>query len=126
MALERVVILGGPKTGKTTLALEMQAQGRVRHTDDLMRLEWSASSQLASEWFDLPYGVIEGVAAVRALRKWLKRNATGKPCDRIIYLTRFHERPTDGQKAMTKAISTIFAGIYDDLVSRGVEVEVRR
>lgn len=126
--MSRTVIIGGPKTGKTTLATELaeQTHGIVRHTDDLMKLDWSAASAVASEWFDLPYDVIEGVMAVRALRKWLKRNAKGKPCDKILYLTKIHVPLTHGQRSMTKSIATIFEGIYDALVARGVEVEVRR
>jgi broad-specificity NMP kinase len=82
----RVCIVGGPRTGKTTLASTMLDP---LHTDDLIgALDWSAVSEIiATQWMSKsgPW-VIEGVALVRALRKWLERNAAGKPCDRVIVL----------------------------------------
>lgn len=126
----RTVIVGGPGTGKTHMAYKMLMNGtatHVLHTDDLISpyLEWSELSERVSEWFDDTYDVIEGVAAARALRKWLKRNPEGAPCDRIVYLTRYHEEPSKSQAAMTKGIDTVFAEIRDDLIARGVEIEVR-
>lgn len=124
----RTVIIGGPNTGKTTLARKMmmiEGAEKVLHTDDLIHLEWSEASNQASEWFDAEFDVIEGVTAVRALRKWLQRNPQGKPCDRVVYLDRFHESPTKAQLAMTKGISKVFLEIRNDLLARGVEIELR-
>lgn len=117
----RTVIIGGPKAGKTTRS-ELIG-GRVLHTDDLMHLDWSDASEQASRWFDEEYDVIEGVAAVRALRKWLRRNRIGKPCDRVLYLTRAHQTLNRGQASMATSIGTVFAEIRQELVVRGVGLE---
>src|ERR1044072_2191416 len=54
-AVRRFVIIGGPCTGKTTLAERLgQSDGitNVRSTDSLIHLGWSAASAAASRWFD--------------------------------------------------------------------------
>ena len=80
--MTRVVIAGGPRTGKTTHANKLGAESgaRVRHTDDLIgRLEWSAASQEVSQWFDEPGPwIVEGVAVPRAVRKWLAAHPSKK------------------------------------------------
>ncbi|HEY0194873.1 MAG TPA: hypothetical protein VGC42_27360, partial [Kofleriaceae bacterium] len=82
-AVTRILITGGPRTGKTTLAgaleVELLAQRgagpapAVRHTDDMIEQTkhlgkdgWSEASRLASLWLDAhgPW-IIEGVAASR-------------------------------------------------------------
>jgi len=119
---DRVVICGGPNSGKTTLANSMNRF--VRHTDDLMSLGWSPASEAASAWFDAPgLWVVEGVAAPRALRKWLKRNPEGKPCDEVIYLTAIHGSLSEGQSRMRKGVKTVFLQILPELHSRGVEIK---
>ena len=125
---ERIAIAGVPKSGKTTLADEIgQERGEeVWHTDDLMDLPWSEQSQAASEWFGGPGVVIvEGVAVPRALRKWLKRNAEGKPVDRVIFLHEYLVEPSLGQARMGKGCRTIWQEIVGGLEGRGVIVEER-
>lgn len=118
-----VAICGGPNSGKTTLAGE---ETDVRHTDDLMHLDWSDASEAASKWFDDPgVRVVEGVATVRALRKWLARNPVGKPCERLIYLRRNHVPLSRGQRSMRKGVASVFAKIRPELSRRGVAVEMR-
>lgn len=117
----RLLITGGPKTGKTTYS---QNYPNVRHTDDLMRLLWSTQSDQISHWLDQPAPwVIEGVAIPRALRKWLKRNATGSPCDHLIYLTEPRIPRTLSQQALDKATWTIWQGIEPALRARGVVIQ---
>ncbi len=115
-------IAGAPRSGKTTLAATIGDV--VLHTDDVQGMGWSESSEHASYWFDDGNtDVIEGVGAIRALRKWLARNPTGKPCETLIYLHLPREPLNDGQQRMAKGSMTIYQGIKDDLVSRGVKIE---
>lgn len=126
----RIVIIGGPKTGKTTLSLAALVLGQglkpeqVRHTDATKDLDWSKASEAVVPWFDEPGPwVIEGVAAVRALRKWLAEHKEGKPCDEVRVLTKPFAELIKGQAAMTKGIATILKEIEPELVKRGVEIE---
>lgn len=121
----RIVIVGGPQTGKTTLAgvLGFPLE-QVRHTDDLIETHgWSEASQEASTWFNEagPW-VVEGVATVRALRKWLAAHAEGLPCDVIAYLTKEHAELGGGQVGMAKGVLTVWRGIRNELVARGVQI----
>lgn len=127
---ERLVIGGGPRSGKTTLAVELALKagvgGRVRHTDGLKDSHgWSEMSLEVSRWFDEPGPwVIEGAAAFRALRKWLANGGEGKPCDRVLYLTGSYEELDGWQAGMVKAIRTVFQEIEGELRKRGVEIEI--
>lgn len=123
----RILITGGPRTGKTTMAGKLGAELDipVRHTDDLVgQLSWSeASEEIAKVWLADPRPVIiEGVALPRALRKWLAAHPEGKPADKIIYLSVPHVRLTDGQVAMTKGVATVWREVVPELLRRGVEI----
>lgn len=119
----KVAIAGGPRTGKTTFALETFGASLVRHTDDLIGShDWSEASLAASQWFNEP-GVwcIEGVAVPRALRKWLAANP-GKPCDRVYWLTKAHTPLSAGQATMAKGCVKVWLEVLPELRLRGVEV----
>lgn len=124
---DRVVVIGPPRAGKTTYA---DARGdregtRVRHTDDLIgAVSWSRVSEIiAFHWFDEPGPwIIEGVAAVRALRKWLRSHKSGSPCDEIVLLDRPKLALNAGQERMRKSCATIWEQIETELRSRGVQV----
>lgn len=118
----RLLITGGPRTGKTTLGGDT-----ARHTDDLIgQLDWSEASAAVAQWFDAvgPW-TIEGVAIPRALRKWLESHPEGKPADKIIFLKDAKVELIKGQAAMTKGLLTVWAAIVPDLIARGVEIEYR-
>jgi broad-specificity NMP kinase len=127
--MSRVCILGGPRTGKTTLAKALASDSRASlyATDDLITLgiDWSQQSERIATWFDEPGPwVVEGVAVPRALRKWLAAHATEqtKPCDAIYVLNRPHVELSKGQDAMTKAVKTVWKLVEPELLRRGVEV----
>lgn len=120
---ERIAIAGSPRAGKTGMAGEGD---HVRHTDDLIPLGWSEASQAASEWFsDERVTTVEGTAVPRALRKWLKANPEGKPCDRVVFLSKPVKQLSRGQSAMAKGCNTVMTEIEPELVRRGVVVERR-
>lgn len=119
----RLLITGGPRTGKTTLGGK-----NARHTDDLIgHLDWSEASAEVAKWFDAagPW-TIEGVAIPRALRKWLESHPEGKPADKIIFLNDPKVELIKGQAAMTKGLLTVWHAIKSDLIARGVEIEYHR
>jgi hypothetical protein len=125
----RTCIFGGPRTGKTTLAARLEGPAvdaaPVRHTDDLIgHLPWSGVSQvIADQWLTAPGPwIIEGVAVGRALRKWLRANPTGKPCDEVVLLWAPHAALTQGQASMAKGCAKVWREIEGELVARGVVV----
>ncbi len=123
--MSRIVVAGGPRTGKTTFA---DAFGKmrgyaVRHTDDLKDLDWSEASRLSAEWFHEPGPwVIEGVTCVRALRKWMAAHPDGAPCDGVVWLKTPVCGLTPGQLTMMKGCATVWREILPELVQRGVEI----
>lgn len=125
--MTRLVITGVPRAGKTTLARDLAVGFEPRHTDDLISASvgWSEVSEIvASRWFPLPGPyVIEGVAAVRALRKWLASHPEGMPCDRVIWLDTPLLPLTRGQEIMAKGCRTVWREVEPELLARGVHVE---
>ncbi len=121
----RICITGGPRTGKTTLSRRM-GSALVRHTDDLIgSRDWSGASREVASWFGHPGPwIIEGVAVPRALRKWLAAHQ-GKPCDRVIVLTKAYTTLTADQRTMSQGVNTVWREIQTTLRTRGVVVEVR-
>lgn len=126
--MTRIVICGGPRTGKTTLARKLDEQcshapcGSLRMTDDLIAefshmgvMAWSGCSQRAAEWLDVPGPwIIEGVAMSRALRKWREAHpGEPPPVDRVIRLTAPYEPLSKGQAAMAKGEETVWREIED-------------
>ena len=118
----RTVITGWPKTGKTTLANSLDVE--VKHTDDLIdKMEWSEASQyVADSWFADSTFCVEGVAAVRALRKWLAQHPDGKPCDKVVWMDEPKVAMTKGQETMAKGCSKVWHEIERELIMRGVKV----
>ncbi len=120
--MARIVIIGGPKTGKSTLAAQM---GGGRSSDEVMNLGWSESSEEVSRWLDQPGPwIVEGVAVPRALRKWRERNPDKPaPVDHVIHLTHPHEQLIQGQISMAKGIDTVLAQIMPWLEETAVVEE---
>ncbi len=118
----RQIIAGGPRTGKTTLA--MKSGGTVLHTDDLISMGWSEASQfIADDWMKRQQFCIEGIATVRALRKWLEANPSGKPCDEVIWLDIPKVSREKGQETMAKGCLKVWNEIRPELALRGVRIK---
>lgn len=143
--MTRICITGGPRTGKTTLALRLADDVNmtpgirtagvvdVRHTDDLIekckhlgKEAWSEASRIASTWLDEPGPwIIEGVAVSRALRKWRDAHPGERPpVDRVIYLAAPHEKLTPGQATMANGIETVHSHDVEPwLLENGIVTE---
>ncbi len=125
--MSRILIAGGPRTGKTTFADRIAAStGLVaRHTDDLVgRLDWSDASAEVARWMaeDGPW-IIEGVAVPRAIRKWLAAHpGDAAPADVIVWLPASVVPRTPGQVAMAKGVETVWREVLPELRRRGVPV----
>ena len=125
----RVIIVGGPRTGKSTFASRLAAP--VYCTDPKIYVkepleavtygpeaDWGEDSDwIANHWLRMPGPwVIEGHATARALRKYYEQSlhvAGGEvppPCDRIIVLTRQYYF-SEGQRRMHKGVMTVWDGI---------------
>lgn len=122
----RIIIVGGPRLGKSTLARSYRAKGVPTFCGDPRELvkdpepdvtylpsglDWSAgSAYVAERWFSMPGPwLCEGQVMARALRKW---SGAGMPADRIIVLQGSpHVAVTPGQAAMIKAVDTVWREI---------------
>ena len=97
----RVAIVGGPRTGKTTLSLEVTDRP-VFHTDDTKGLPWSDQPAIWLERVGTePRFLIEGVQVARCLRKGLQ-------VDAIVYLSVPYRALTPGQEALHKGVGSVF------------------
>lgn len=130
---ERIAYCGGPRVGKTTMA-----GPDAKHSDDFAgkprgpggfremdpASDWDAQSTRTAKWFDEPGPlVVEGVRVTSALRKWLKEHPTGKPVDKVVFLTKPHEDLNRHQAAMAIGIQTVMSEIEPELRRRGVKIE---
>lgn len=100
---DRIVIVGPPKCGKSTLANEVSIDDRpVLRSDDFKKHSWEdtpaeiikAAKMAGSRW------TFEGVMGARALRKGLDAQA-------VVYLTKPRSFQVPGQIAMGKGIGTV-------------------
>lgn len=121
----RVVLVGGPRSGKSTLARKMGLKHYCTDPLSLVKeplegveylpegLEWGEDSEyVATSWLGKDNAVIEGVGTVRALRKWMETNEE-MPCDCILYLCDKVVERTDGQQTMAEGVETIWNEIAD-------------
>lgn len=142
--MTRILITGGPRTGKTTLARQLFEEAAARydragitaallHTDDLIEQcrhlgkdAWSEASRIASTWLDEggPW-IIEGVAVSRALRKWHEVHPNERPpVDRVVYLGVPHVALTKGQESMAKGVFKVhFEDVEGWLNQHGITTE---
>lgn len=97
---KRVAIVGGPKTGKTTLSQGVTDRP-VLHTDDNMAQPWEDQPHIIIAQADGKESfVVEGVQAGRALRKGLE-------VDAVVVLNQPKVTRTEGQERMAKGCDKI-------------------
>ena len=119
----RIVIAGIPRAGKSTLADQLRTElgYELLRTDNLISMGWSEASAKAAEWMLERRGpwIVEGVAAIRALRKALAAGPD-KPCEKLFWLSSPFVELTPGQRTMGKGAETVLHEIEPDLRARGV------
>lgn len=121
----RLLIAGGPRVGKTSLALDLAAKHglpNIRETDALIgRLAWSDASAEVARWLREPGPwLIEGVAVARAIRKWLREHPTGTPAD-VLYVRHVPRIAlTTHQQTMRQGCMKVWNDIRDELSRRGL------
>lgn len=98
---KRVAIVGGPRTGKSTLAATVNDRP-VMCTDDTQDQPWSEQPAIWLERAKQDAFVIEGVQVARTLRKGLQVDAVIVLPDPLTTLSK-------GQWAMTKGHKKILA-----------------
>jgi len=121
----RIVVIGGPRTGKTTLAAQLAQQHgitNVRCTDETIGIGWSEGSAEVARWMEAPGPwLIEGASTARALRKLLAAT-TDKPCDMIWICSMPYGERTPWQISMGKGVMTVLFEIESELRDRGVNI----
>jgi hypothetical protein len=113
--IDRVLVIGGPKVGKTTLGM---AIGKrlcipVMHCDSLIDFfDWSGvSKEIADSWMCREQWIIEGCAGIRALRKRLIAFPTEKPCELIVYVHEPFLPLSKGQASLNKGVGSVWNDI---------------
>lgn len=123
---DRVVILGGPRTGKSSLAARAgERYGLpVRSADVLVgHVPWGEDSAEVARWFDEPgRWVIEGVSTVRAVRKWLANNPDKPFPAAVLWLSQPLVAVTKGQQSMAKGVLTVWTQTLPELLRRGATI----
>jgi len=118
---ERIVILGGPRCGKTTLANKLNRL--TFHTDDFKFPHLQESGAAVVQWFARPGPwVIEGVVAILALQEWMRMYEVA-PCDCVLAMWTPVVKLTPDQIRMFNLLRKYWSGLPLDLNERGVVVK---
>lgn len=121
----KYVIIGGPRTGKTTLGTKLaEAAGLpLKSTDDLRHMDWDDVTPIVVQWLVDPEPcVVEGVRAVHALRIIQDHDLVKF---RIVLLLHPQVELTGKQMAMADGILTIYRRIRERLRVSGAEIWAR-
>lgn len=125
----RILIGGGPRTGKTYLArrLGMTTGHRVMRTEAILA-RGATFAQLGgwvSEWMAQPGPcIIEGLAVPRGIRHWLRNHTEPVPFDKVYWLgTNPRITLTKGQESTAKACATVWAQCVAALQQQGIIIE---
>ena len=138
--MPRIVVLGGPRTGKTTYATRLARELGVHLASTGKRTEApeglvSTDNYLDSgSYDDLPDRVIadlrgresfvlEGTQAARVLRRWLRTTPDEVKLDKVLAFGRPWVRRTPKQEATAKGVRTTLRDLEPMLRQAGVEVE---
>lgn len=122
--MTRIVIAGGPRTGKSTLFRSMALDYAMAvGTDDFMDRQWADVPdavidvlQKHDEW------LLEGVNAARVLRRWIRDRDDFPGIDVCYYLTKPMTTRTKAHESMSKAIETVWRDVLPRLVADGTVI----
>lgn len=131
MVTDRIVIVGVPLAGKSTLARELRGAGyptfcgdprsAVRHPEPGVTylpegLAWGHdSAYVVRHWLPMPGPwVLEGQVMVRALRKHLRDHAV-VPVDKVVLMANPIGYLTPGQQGMARGVLTVWQEIASRL-----------
>ncbi len=127
--MSKIVIIGVPRSGKTTYAHEHYKKEDVISTDNLLdceELKWEDRSRRVVEWMaGRSSFCIEGCDAVRGLRKFLVTYPGKIPCDEVIWFGTAQEELSKGQAGFGKGCKKIFDTILLELNGLGVGITIR-
>lgn len=123
--MPRIVICGGARAGKTTLAHRLSAETglRVISTDSYIGVPWDSVPEVvilsikhAPDW------ILEGVQAARVLRRWLRTAPDEAQVTRVYWLGRPVVERTGKQESSAKGVSTVFESIRGELLTRNIPI----
>ena len=135
----RIVVIGGPRTGKTTYATKLAREfgahlastgkrtpdesGLVSTDNYMRRANWGTLPDVVlKDLKDRDNWVLEGTQAARVLRRALKEDPSFK-VDKVLVFNRPWVTRNGGQEAMAKGVRTILKDMAPLLKKAGIEVE---
>lgn len=138
--MPRIVVIGGPRTGKTTYATKLAKELGVhlastgKRTEAECGLVSTDNWMKKASWNDLPDHVIrdlqaresfvlEGTQAARVLRRWLRDTPDQPKLDKVLVFNRPWVKRNGGQEAMAKGVKTVLRELLPLLQRAGVTVE---
>ncbi len=138
--MPRVVVIGGPRTGKTTYATKLAKQLGVHLASTGKRTQQpeglvSTDNYIGSgSYAELPDRVIkdlrgresfvlEGTQAARVLRRWLKEAPGEAKLDKVLVFSRPWVPRNPRQEATAKGVRTVMRDLQPLLDAAGVPTE---
>jgi hypothetical protein len=124
----RILIAGGPRTGKSALASKFCKQfgGTLLRTERLLSqsFTWAELAMAAQVWLHRPGPwVMEGLTVPRVIRRWYRENDAPIPCDEIYWLGIVPNMALeDGQVPVAKAVRTVWLECVPRLLDDGVAI----
>jgi hypothetical protein len=133
---QRVIVAGGPETGKSTfsefaaskLQLQLKAGDDVRAELEqegvLAKDLWSAASRRVADWVDDPgKWLLEGVVTPRALDHWMTANPDAAIPATVVWFRDPVKQVTDPYHlTMVKGTQTIWSRVAPRLIQRGARI----
>ncbi len=137
--MPRIVVIGGPRTGKTTYATKLakqlgchlgstgkrteQEEGLVSTDNYMKRADWKTLPDvILKDLKPRESWVLEGTQAARVLRRALREDPSFR-VDKVLVFGRPWVARNPGQEAMAKGVRTILADMMPLLEKAGIEVE---
>jgi len=138
--MPRIVVIGGPRTGKTTYATKLakqlgvhlgstgkrteQEDGLVSTDNYMKRADWKTLPDvIIKDLKDREDWVLEGTQAARVLRRWLKQAPDEPKIDKVLVFNRPWVVRNTGQEAMAKGVRTVLRDMMPLLKKAGITVE---